>query len=325
MHDPIIKRGTMVALGFFAWGLVVPVLAAEPAGPRADVVVAAAGGGQFQTVQAALDSLPVDNRKRTVILIRSGDYPDKVLVNRSFVTLRGEDRKKTRLMAKVAPGPKLDASVVVDNASDVTFENLTMLNPLVDRGYVVAFASHTNATRLAFSGCDMSSGGGDAISPWSRGQYYFTNCWLSGTFHFFGPRGNCYVTDCQFWCLGSKISLFNEGISAPTDKLVIRNSTFDGPTAFGLGSYFRDAAFYFIDCKFSAKLLANGQLFRNLKNKSSQDYQMQWGEHRHFFAGCVGPDYPWLKDNIADSPAKTKATVTAQWALLDWNPEKTNP
>ncbi len=132
----------------------------------------------------------------------------------------------------------------------------------------------------------------------------------------FGPRGTCYVTDCQFWCLGSNVSLFNEGISDETDKLVIRNSTFDGPKPFGLGSYFRDAAWYFIDCTFSDKLKADGRIFR----RTFDNYTPKWGENRIYFADCKGPDYPWLKDNITASPAKTKETVTAQWTLRGWEP-----
>jgi len=302
-------------------------LIAALATARADstIVVAADGSGQFKTVQAAIDSVPADNKQRVVITIKSGDYPDKVLVNRSFVTLRGEDRKKTRLCAAVDSSQKSAkhswATVEIDGANDVNFENLTVCNPFQTKRYAVALSSINNATRLSFVDCDFASIGGDTVSPWSRGLYYFRNCRFEGRYHFFGPRGTSYVTDCQFWCLGSRISLFNEGIGAETDKLVIRNSTFDGPSAYGLGSYFRDAAWYFIDCTFSDKLSANGQVFRDTKDKAGTGYASKWGENRVYFAGCKGPPHPWLKDNLAESPAKTKDTVTAKWTFGNWDPK----
>ncbi|MEE8577761.1 MAG: pectinesterase family protein, partial [candidate division Zixibacteria bacterium] len=290
------------------------------------LIVAADGSGQFTTVQAAVDFISADNKHRITIFIRNGDYPDQVRVNRSHLTLRGEDRKKTRLCAEV-DSPKMHqdperswATVEIDGVSDVHIENLTITNPFPLGGYAVVLSSINNATRLSVIDCDLISEGGDTVSPWSQGLYYFRNCWISGTYHFFGPRGTCYATDCQFWCLGSDVSLFNEGIYDETDKLVIRNSTFDGPKPFGLGSYFRDAAWYFIDCKFSDKLKADGRIFRN----AVDNYTPKWGENRVYFADCKSPDYPWLKDNITASQAKTKEAVTVEWTLRGWLPEAGN-
>ena len=288
------------------------------------IVVAPDGSGQFKTVQAAVDSIPANNQRPVVIVIRNGDYSDQLRVNKSFLTLRGQDRKKTRLCA-VADSSRRTAqrswaTVEVDGAHDVTFEHLTITNPFQTMGgYAVALSSINHATQLSVVDCDLTSGGGDTVSPWSGGLYYFRDCRIAGTFHFFGPRGTCYVTSCQFWCLGSPISLFNEGIASPSDKLVIGDSTFDGPKPFGLGSYFRDEAWYFIDCKFSKQLMAGGHIFRNSQGR--EHYVPKWGENRIYFSGCKGPDYPWLKDNITTSPAKTGKAVTAYWTLRGWDPE----
>lgn len=295
--------------------------------PAPCLVVAANGNGQFKTVQVAIDSVPADNKQRVIILIKDGNYPDQVRINKSYLTLRGEDRKRTRLCAAVDSSqkgatPQSWATVEIDGACDIRMENLTICNPFQTKRYAVALSSINKATRLSFIDCDMTSEGGDTVSPWSRGLYYFRNCRFEGTYHFFGPRGTCYVTDCEFYCRGSRISLFNEG-QAETDKLVIRNSTFDGPKPFGLGSYFRDAAWYFIDCKFSDKLMSDGLIFRDTKDKGGANFACKWGENRVYFAGCKGPVYPWLKDNIADSPAKTKETATTRWTLGDWDPEAT--
>ena len=52
----------------------------------------------------------------------------------------------------------------------------------------------------------------------------------------------------------------------------------------------------------------------------------KWPTDRVYFSGSKGPDYPWLKDNIAISPAKTAATISAAWTYFgEWDPESTRP
>ena len=51
---------------------------------------------------------------------------------------------------------------------------------------------------------------------------------------------------------------------------------------------------------------------------------MKWEEGRIYFADNQAPNYPWLKNNIEQSPARTKTTVTAEWTLPGWNPEGTS-
>ena len=48
---------------------------------------------------------------------------------------------------------------------------------------------------------------------------------------------------------------------------------------------------------------------------------IKWGTNRIYFSGSIGPEYPWLKDNIEKSPAQKAETVTAAWTLIDWDPE----
>jgi pectinesterase len=65
--------------------------------PKPDIVVAADGTGDFKTIQAAVQSVPITNRERTIVLIKNGTYHEKIRVDASFVTLRGQDRSGTRI------------------------------------------------------------------------------------------------------------------------------------------------------------------------------------------------------------------------------------
>jgi pectinesterase len=65
---------------------------------RAQIVVAQDGSGTFRTIQEALNSIPKDNAKNIIILIKNGTYHEKIFVERSFVTLVGENRDSTRIV-----------------------------------------------------------------------------------------------------------------------------------------------------------------------------------------------------------------------------------
>jgi pectinesterase len=302
----------------------------------ADRLVAADGTGDFRTIQAAVDSIAPGNRERVVIHIKNGSYGEQVRIRNSFITFRGEDRKKTRIIAEVdtsactiQPGESKEehCATVIADGTDLIFENLSIVNSFdaSGGGKGAALSIVNDATRAVVSNVDLVGSGGDTLVLSARraragdgGEYYLNDVSVSGTYHIMVARGATYVTNSRFWCMGgAKNCLFSEGVTRETDKLVIRKSTIDGPEPFGLGSYFRDAAWYFIDDTISAKLRVDGQIFR----EPAKDYAMKWGEGRIYFSNNHAPNYAWLRDNLEGSPAKSKEQVTAAWMFPAWNPE----
>jgi pectinesterase len=57
------------------------------------------GGGDFKTVQAAIDAVPADNAVPVVIHIKPGIYKEPILIakGKRFITLRGDDARATLL------------------------------------------------------------------------------------------------------------------------------------------------------------------------------------------------------------------------------------
>jgi hypothetical protein len=303
-----------------------------------DITVAAQGRAQFRIIQAAVDSVPEGNRERVVIHIKNGTYHEQVRIHRSFLTLRGEDRKHTVITAEVDTSScpiaadqskEEQCATVIADGSELVFENLTVANSFQpEKGKGAALSIVGDATRIVIANVDVMGSGGDTLvlsaRRWKVGdgaEYYLNNVYVSGTYHILVPRGTTYAVNSSFWCMGgARNCLFNEGLTSESDKLVIRNSVIDGPAPFGLGSYFRDAAWYFVEDRISDRLLPGGQIWR----EPAKDYAMKWGEGRIYFADNQAPDYPWLKNNLEQSPARTKTTVTAEWALPGWNPENTS-
>ena len=303
---------------------------------KAKLLVSADGSGDFRTVQAAVDSVPPDNRERVTILLKPGIYHEQVRIQNSFLKFQGEDRDSTRIVAavdtsacRVAAGESKEekCATIIADGTDLVFENLTVVNSFrkTEAGKGAALSFVGNSSHIVLSNVTVEGFGGDTLVLSARrwqigngGEYYLHNVSVSGTYHLIVPRGTTYATGCKFWCLGGvKNCLFNEGITRESDKFVVRNSSIDGPEPFGLGSYFRDAAWYFIDDRFSGKLRPDGNIFRD----PAKDYTMKWGERRIYFAGNQAPNYPWLQDNLQSSPAKSKDTITAAWTFGDWDPE----
>ena len=81
------------------------------------IVVAADGSGDFETVQQAVDHVPDNNNQPVVIRIKRGVYQEQVRVNKRYITFRGEDPANTvltyRLSALQAGNTRLAFSTLI--------------------------------------------------------------------------------------------------------------------------------------------------------------------------------------------------------------------
>lgn len=258
-------------------------VALEPLPIRPDIIVAADGTGDFKSVHAAVQSVPLNNRDRVVILIKKGIYREKVRVDAARVTLRGESRTETRLEATVAQGiGRDDRGQGVLNLSatahDCVIENLTVRNTHGQLG-VHAFAIFGRADKTVIQDCDVLSHGNDTLSLWrgreedaalesaampaddlgvlkNGGRYYHARLRVEGSVDFICPRGWCYLVDSQITQLnpGATAAMWHDGSNDPDKKFVLRRCSFDGPPNWYLARRHHDGQFYFIDCRFSERM-----------------------------------------------------------------------
>ena len=306
---------------------------------KPDIVVAGDGSGDFSSVQSAIDSVPADNRERIIIFVKNGTYQEHLRIERSFVTLLGEDRLGTRIVWEIndprkEPNGNADrkgiASFNLHNANDVVIDNLTIDNPASLGLKPITVFSTGEGTRVVIQNAEVLGLGGDTLSLWTRGMYYHRNIHVTGTYHFVGPRGTCYMSDSLIEVLGSvNNALFNEGMQDERQKFVLQRCRIISKVPFGLGSNFRDAAWYFIECQFPDTLKPDGKIFvaqSHPQRPQPVSAMFKWPTDRVYFANSKGPDYPWLRDNIETSPAKTAAAISAAWTFFgEWDPESTRP
>jgi hypothetical protein len=191
-----------------------------PAGAAALTV--AADGGDFCTVQGAIDQVPANNTQPVAITVRAGTYTEINYVpsSKPFITVRGEDRDGT--VIQYANNNNLNngnarAMFGVD-ASDFTLENITLWNT-TPHGGSQAEAFRGNNKRIlinrvslkSFQDTLMLQGAGmvtdsyiegDVDFMWGSGAVFFQNCELksvtSGGYYTQirnsqGQNGNVYV------------------------------------------------------------------------------------------------------------------------------------
>ena len=174
------------------------LLALATLAPARDLVVAPDGSGDFTTIQAAVDAVPVDSAERTTILVRRGTYAELVVVPREKknLTVRGADRRGTIIAAtnNAQLNPRRREMFSAE-ADDFVLENITLHNT-PPRGGSQAEAIRVRADRVVLRDCDFKSfqdtlrldgrvyvrdGSveGDVDYVWGGGTVYFDRC----TFH----------------------------------------------------------------------------------------------------------------------------------------------
>ncbi|KAH6555628.1 hypothetical protein KP509_13G037800 [Ceratopteris richardii] len=171
------------------------------------IIVSKDGSGQFSTVQAAIDSVPVPNTKRVVIYVKRGVYREKVLIpsTKPFITLKGENSAMTYIqwddtastLGKDGKplGTYGSASVTVKAddfmALDVSFKN-TAPPPASGAIGKQAVALLIEGDRAAFYRCSFY-GAQDTLYD-KQGRHYYYKCYIEGSIDFiFGDARSLFV------------------------------------------------------------------------------------------------------------------------------------
>lgn len=172
-------------------------LAAGAVASAKDLVVAADGSGEFKTIQAAVDAVPMESTTRTTIVVRKGTYAELVVVSaaKKNLTIRGEDRKATIIAAtnNANLNPRRREMFSAE-ADDFILENLTLHN-LTPKGGSQAEAIRVRAERVVLRDCDFKS-----LQDTLRldGRVYVRDCYVEGDVDYVWGGGTVYFDHCTF-------------------------------------------------------------------------------------------------------------------------------
>ena len=315
------------------------------------IIVSADGKGDHKSIQAAINSLSDSAATPRIIFIRNGEYREKIYLEKHNIVLEGEDRDKTIITQAIARDEwrclhNDDWGVATLNVdgNDISLKNLTIINSygydhktsrnihcptdtgvsklkiIYPFGHQMAMRT-MNTTRLKAVNCRFKAFAGDTVSPWNveSGMFYFKDCIMEGGVDFYCPRGWAYAEGCTFYASRGDAAIWHDGSRIKDSKTVLVNCFFDGYDGFKLGRYHRDAQFYLLNCRFSARMADKPIYLVPTTNI------IQWGQ-RIFYYNChkENGDYKWFADNLQTAEGNVQpAQITPRWVFGDrWNPLK---
>lgn len=127
------------------------------------VTVSADGEGDFKSIQECINAIPADNADRVIIYVKNGIYKEKLVIDKPFITIIGEDPEKTILTyddcaSKLMPnGEQMGtfrsySTLIIGDYFRA--ENITFENTAGHRGRVgQALAAYVDADKACFKNC----------------------------------------------------------------------------------------------------------------------------------------------------------------------------
>jgi pectinesterase len=252
-------RTLLIAVG--AGALVLASATAATATPGPHVTVADDGSGDFTSIQAAVDAVPVDNPSTFTIKIKSGVYEGQVIVpaNKPFIVFRGEGDDPADVVisdnrANGTPKPgggtwgtTGSASVTIDGhdfaARNLTFENSfdEAAHPEITNRQAVALL--TRADRVTFENVRfignqdtlyLNSSNADTIA-----RVYLRHCYVEGDVDFIFGRATAVLDRCTIHSLDRGSTTNNGYVTAASTSIanphgfLFSKCTFTGTAADG--------------------------------------------------------------------------------------------
>ena len=186
-----------------------------------DYVVAKDGSGDFLTVQEAINAVPdFRKNKRTTILVRKGEYKERVIIPASKIniSLIGENgavlTDDAYASKKNCFGEEMStsgSSTVYIYAPDFYAENITFANTAGRVGQAVA--CFVAGDRAYFKNCRFLGNQDTLYTYGKNSRQYYEGCYIEGTVDFIFGWSTALFKDCTIHSLG------NGYVTAPsTDK-----------------------------------------------------------------------------------------------------------
>ena len=203
--------------------IVTAILAGARLYAQTNISVAADGSGQFNSLQAAIMSVPSGTAASPVIIhVKPGTYHELIYVQRekSFFHLIGDDATNTIITFNLYAGmTNLDGKplgtfktpTATIDADHFTAENITFENSAGPVGQ--ALAIRVDGDHAAFQHCRFL-GWQDTILL-NRGHQYFSDCYIAGHVDFIFGAATAWFENCRIYCLRSG---YITAASTPVDQ-----------------------------------------------------------------------------------------------------------
>jgi pectinesterase len=291
-------------------------------------VVAQNATGDFKTVQAALDKVPLNNRQPITIFIRNGVYREKLHLDstKDKVTLIGEDRFHTILTYDDHPGMTNPAGDSINTRNSFSFrikgndflaKNITFRN---DAGFTAgqAVALEVQGDRAQFLDCRIIGNQDILFLNSEKSRQYYSHCYIEGTTDFIFGAATAWFDQCH---IHSKKNSHVTAASTPRDHsfgFVFYDCVLTGDTAIhnaSLGRPWRPyASVTYIHCYIDRHIRPDG--WSNWNNTDSYK-TARFAEYEDYGPGASTATRVTWSRQLTDE----EAAHYSQEALFgDWRP-----
>lgn len=297
-------------------------------GQTKQITVAADGSGNYKTVQEAFNAIPLNNKTKITVFIKSGIYKEKLLLDSSknFVTVIGENKFNTILTYDDHTGKRSPKGDIINTrtscsfkmvADDFTAENLTFQN---DAGFSAgqAVAVESDGDKAIFRNCRFLGFQDVLFTNSDKSRQYYENCYIEGTTDFIFGSATVWFEKCHIHSKkdshvtaastpqGNKFGyIFNECVL--TGDTSVRNAS--------LGRPWRPyASVTYIHCFIGEHIRQEGwSNWNNTENYKTTRY----AEYKNYGASAdPSKRVPWSKQ-LSDEEMKN---YTIKNIFGNWNP-----
>jgi pectate lyase len=252
-----------------------------PVAGSTSLVADASGGGDFCTIQSAIDFVPAINNRRTVITVKPGEYVEQIYVpsNKPNIVVRGEDRNTRIWYPNNANLNSQQRQVFGVDAPDFTLEFLTIQNT-TPKGGSQAEAFRGSGQRITLNYVNLIS---FQDTLWLQGSAFVNSSYIEGDVDFVWGNGGVFVraTELRMVSAGGYLTQIrnreNSLGNVFLDCLLTAEAGVTGgwlsridPTVFPFSQV------YFIDSLMGSHIRREGWLLNN----ASAAPNVQFGEYR---------------------------------------------
>ncbi len=173
-----------------------------------------AGVKMYKTIEAAVNAVPSTNTSSYVIYVLNGTYNERVTVESPYVSLLGQDARKTKIAfsAAIADHTATDmwtrnAMYVAETATGFTAENITIENTYnytngndqqADALCIVADQTLcVNVRLIGYQDTLLTDSKKKEDGKYIKTRQYFEKCYITGNVDFIYGAGSSYFHDCD--------------------------------------------------------------------------------------------------------------------------------
>jgi pectinesterase len=171
------------------------------------ITVAQDGSGDYKTVQAALNAVPLGNSKLFTIFIKNGTYREKLHLDstKNNVRIMGESNTGTILTYDDHPGKTTPGGMSINTNNSYSFlilgndfmaDNITFRN---DAGFTAgqAVAVECHGDKAIFSNCRIIGNQDILFLNSGNSRQYYYKCYIEGTTDFIFGAAAAWFEQCH--------------------------------------------------------------------------------------------------------------------------------